>query len=65
MVKTEELQMHVRESLPKKMIWNKAPALRIHPRSREGRQKQQLAVGVFFASFKLGAEMKLIVYLFR
>ena len=65
MVKTEALQMHVRESLLKKMIWNKAPALKIHLRSREGRQKQQLAVEVFFASFKLGAEMKLIVYLFQ
>ena len=39
MVKTEALQMHVRESLPKKMIWNKAPVLRIHPRSIEGPQK--------------------------
>ena len=65
MVKTAVLQMHVRESLPKKMIWNKAPALRIHRRSREGQQKQQLAVGVFFASLKLGAEMKLIAYLFQ
>ena len=56
--------MHARESPPKKMIWNKAPALRIHRRSREGQQKQQLAVGVFFASLKLGAEMKLIACLF-
>ena len=65
MVKTEVLQMHVRESLLKKMIWNKAPALKIQPRSREGRQKQQQAVEVFFASLKLGAEMKLIAYLFQ
>ena len=64
MVKIEVLQMHVQESPPKKMIWNKAPALRIHRRSREGRQKQQLAVGVFFASLKLGEEMKLIACLF-
>ena len=64
MVKTEALQMHVRESLLKKMIWNKAPALKIHLRSIEGRQKQQLAVEVFFASLKLGAEMKLIACLF-
>ena len=61
MVKTEALQMHVRESLPKKMIWNKAPALKIHLRSREGRQKQQPAVGVFFASLKLGEDWNFIV----
>ena len=61
MVKTEELQMHVRESLLKKMIWNKAPALKIHPRSREGRQKQLPAVEVFFASLKLGEDLNFIV----
>ena len=61
MVKTEALQMHVRELLLKKMIWNKAPALKIHPRSREGRQKQQLAVVVFFASLKLGADLNFIM----
>ena len=53
--------MHVRELLLKKMIWNKAPALKIHPRSREGRQKQQLAVVVFFASLKLGEDWNFIV----
>ena len=61
MVKTEALQMHVRELLLKKMIWNKAPALKIHPRSREGRQKQQLAVVVFFALLKLGADLNVIM----
>ena len=64
MVKIAVLQMHAQESLLKKMIWNKAPALRMHPRSREGQQKRQLAVGVFFASLKLGGEVKLIVCLF-
>ena len=61
MEKTEALQMHVRESPPKKMIWNKALAVRIHPRSIEGRHKQRLTVGVFFASLKLGADLNFIV----
>ena len=61
MVKTEALQMHVQELLLKKRIWNKAPALKIHPRSKEARQKQQLAVVVFFASLKLGEDWNFIV----
>ena len=61
MVKTEALQMHVQEVLLKKRIWNKAPALKIHPRSKEARQKQQLAVVVFFASLILGEDWNIIV----